>query len=208
MHVLRLQLVAQHLGGELPVRGQRLEPGEDGLLQALAVGQGGPTFTRGSAHERKVGPFEPGLSQVVFLPVMPMDLVQADAHVVGDVMQVQGVPTAALAQHQGDLQDPAGQGCIVVHGVAILGNARQRSTFQHREAARVRARISLPCARCCRIGVQSGACRPVPGSAPASTISARGLSLGCQSRRHPERPPRQAEFGSGRGVAWTEAVRA
>ncbi|MNT31055.1 hypothetical protein D3C86_2016530 [compost metagenome] len=46
MHVLRLQLVAQHPGSELPVRGQRLQPGKHGLLQALAVGQGAPAFAR------------------------------------------------------------------------------------------------------------------------------------------------------------------
>jgi hypothetical protein len=119
MQMIGLHLVAQHLGRRTPVRCQRLQPHQDRPRQALAHQQRLPVRSVADAKQREVGAVEPGLRQIVLLPVVVLNHGQTDAHRLRDIMQVHGVPTAPLSEQQCRLQNALGRIGIDGHGMSL-----------------------------------------------------------------------------------------
>ncbi|MNN45304.1 hypothetical protein D3C81_1596300 [compost metagenome] len=107
--MLGLQLVAQHLGGQLAMRGQRMQPGEDRALQAFAGAEELPARRVRRGQQGGVGPLEPGFGDRVLAGEVPGDVGQADAQSRRDVVEMKPVPAALGAEGQRGVNDPASE---------------------------------------------------------------------------------------------------
>ncbi|MNZ99215.1 hypothetical protein D3C78_1185310 [compost metagenome] len=140
MQMLRVKLVAQHLGGQLTMRGERAQPAEDRVLQAFARAEEVPARRLRRCQQGSIGTLEPGFDDRVLACEVPGDVGQTDVQSRRDVVEVNLVPAALCTEGQRGVDDPASE----------LGLAEDAggSHFAHRIVSATRVPNSLLKSRC------------------------------------------------------------